>query len=77
MGVDDKLLAGVIYDLLIVVDGGVEFSGLCATTLEETVTQLHDVRLVDARHLLTVVLQRVVERELRDTHGLLPGNCIV
>ena len=44
-------------------------STLCAPDLlarleEESVSQLHDVGLVHARHLLAAVARRVVEREL-------------
>lgn len=51
-------------------DANTFFSYILAALQEHAVAQLHDVRLVDTRHLLAVVLRRIVERELGDTQRL-------
>lgn len=45
-----------------------------ANVQEKTITKLHDVSLVDRRHLLPSVLQGKVEGVLGDTLGLCAGN---
>mmetsp|Transcript_4585 Transcript_4585/g.16054 ORF Transcript_4585/g.16054 Transcript_4585/m.16054 type:complete len:283 (+) Transcript_4585:1653-2501(+) len=67
----DQLHAAVVDDLLLKDDLGILGGNLPATLQEETVRLLHDVGLVDRRHLLPSILPRVLEGILRDPRARL------
>ena len=62
----DALHRCVVDDHVVRLECGVLLRDLLERVSEETIGQLHDVRLVDASDLLAVVCQRECERELGD-----------
>lgn len=77
LGTRNELHGGVVDDHLVKLDAGVAILLLCdalAGVEEETVTELHDVGLVDTGDLLAVVLDGKVESETGNALGLGTGG---
>lgn len=70
----DSLHGGVVYNHIIHLQGGVVLGDLVEGAAEETVGKLHDVGLVDASNLLSVVGERKAESELGNALGLGAGD---
>lgn len=66
LGLGDALHGGVVDNHVVGLDGGVLGGGALEGGSEQAVGELHDVGLVDAGNLLTVVGQRKAEGELGD-----------
>jgi hypothetical protein len=62
--VRDELHAGVVDNHILRFDHGVQLRHLSESSQEQAVALLHDVRLVDARDLLSAVSKSEVESEL-------------
>src|SRR5208337_12615 len=62
-GIDDELHAGVIDDQFFVLDVLVSFRDRANGTQEQSVTEFHDVCLVNRVNLLAAVLARVFKRK--------------
>src|SRR6185437_11906677 len=72
--VHDELHAGVVNDVLGVLDVVELFRHFARATQEEPVGELHDVGLVNGMDLLAAVLARVFKGEAGDTGGALLGD---
>ena len=70
----DALHGGVVDDHVVGLEGRVVLTDLLDGVAEETVSQLHDVGLVDAGDLLAVVGERKGESELGNALRLLAGD---
>src|SRR5579884_2148173 len=68
----DELHAHVVRDPVVELEVGVLRGDLARDAQPEPVRELHDVRLVDRRHLATAHPARVVEREVE--HATRPGD---
>ena len=67
--VRDELHAGVVDNHILRFDHRVQLRDLSESSEEEAVALLHDVRLVDARDLLSAVSKSEVESELNSEIG--------
>jgi hypothetical protein len=74
LGAGDGLHGGVVDDHVVGLEGGEVLGDLLEGVAEETVGQLHDVGLVDARHLLAIVGQGEGEGEFGDAFALGAGD---
>ena len=70
----DALHRGVVDDHVVGLEGRVVLADLLDGVAEETVSQLHDVGLVDASNLLAVVCERKGESKLGNALRLLAGD---
>ena len=73
----DQLHGAIVDNDVIVLDLGVALGDFGTHRTEETVGLFHDVRLVDARHLLAAPLGRVLEGVLGDALGVDTGADLV
>ena len=74
LGPLDELHAEVVHDPVLELDVRVLLGDLAGDLQPEPVRELHDVRLVDARHLAAAEAPRVVEGELEDAARSLDGD---